>query len=268
MSPMYHVEVENQEKETKKHRRSVPFNTHVSAAVTAMALSWRRARAPCMHLLEIPPRLQAGILRHMLTARLELQAETTHALVLLTTCSDKLPGTAKKVMAGCTREHRPSSNSHYFQSFIHSQVSTTLSHQHVEVTDTWKTETRPGIWHLNLLKLHMSSCGKKWADGVQTCISTGSRDVGARHFKVISAQAQGFEEFSSPHSSSVPKSLASTLHCNCLGVLLGWWAQTGLKKGISTASTTHDSGRELHRSPIPSKGQTGHRDAPSKCWKS
>lgn len=28
---MYHVEVENQEKETKKHRRSVPFNTRLSS---------------------------------------------------------------------------------------------------------------------------------------------------------------------------------------------------------------------------------------------
>lgn len=163
-----------------------------------MALSWRRARAPCMHLLEIPPRLPAGILRHMLTARRELQAETTHALVLLTTCSDKLPGTAKKVMAGCTREHRPSSNSHYFQSFIHSQVSTTLSHQHLEVTDTWKTETRPGIWHLNLLKLHMSSCGKKWADGVQTCISTGSRDVGARHSRSFLLKPRDLKNSAAP----------------------------------------------------------------------
>lgn len=103
MSPIYHVKMENLEKETKKHRRSVPFNTHVSAEVTAMTLSWRRARAPRMHLLEIPPRLQAGILRHMLTARPEeagAQAETTRTLGPLATCSDKLPGTAKEVTAG------------------------------------------------------------------------------------------------------------------------------------------------------------------------
>lgn len=100
---IYHVKVENQEKETKKHRRSVPFNIRISAEVTAMTLSWRRARAPWKHLLEIPPRRQAGILRPMLTARLEeagAQAETSRTLLLLTTCGSKLPGRAKETTAG------------------------------------------------------------------------------------------------------------------------------------------------------------------------
>lgn len=30
MSPIYHAEVENQEKETKKHRKWVPFKTRLS----------------------------------------------------------------------------------------------------------------------------------------------------------------------------------------------------------------------------------------------
>lgn len=58
-----------------------PLNKQGSAEVTAMTWSWRRARALCRHLLEIPPRRQAGILRHVLAAgagQAGAQAATTH----------------------------------------------------------------------------------------------------------------------------------------------------------------------------------------------
>lgn len=124
------------------------LSTHsVSAEVTAMTRSWRRARALCMHLSGIPPRLQAGILTHTGTARLEkagAPAETTQPLVPHTHYLQHQSASAwhSQGWQSCMREHRPSSNSHF-----HHQ-------QHPEVTDTWKTEVRSGIWHLNLLKLH------------------------------------------------------------------------------------------------------------------
>lgn len=83
ISLIYQVEVEKQEKERNKHKRWVPFNTRVSAEVTAMTRSWRRARAPCMHLSGIPPRLQAGILTHgnCKAGKAGAPAETTQPLV-------------------------------------------------------------------------------------------------------------------------------------------------------------------------------------------
>lgn len=108
MSPVYQEEVENQEKETEERRRSAPLNKQGSAEVTAMTLSWRRARAPCRHLLEIPPRRQAGILRHVLTAgagQAGAQAVTTHPLGPPGTCSKELPSTAEELTLHSS-EHR------------------------------------------------------------------------------------------------------------------------------------------------------------------
>lgn len=207
MSPKHHVKVENQEKEIKK-RKSVPFTTRFSTGHCS-DFKLEEGQGIVHASLRDPTQAPGRHLQTHATARPEeagAQAESTHTYSRASHCLQQQTAQHRQGGNGwhhCTREHRPSSNGCCFQSFVHSQVSTMLRHQHLEVTDTGKRAARPGIWHLNMLKLHVSSCGMERA---QT--STRSRDVSARHSKVISAHAQGFEEFSSPHSSSAPKPLA------------------------------------------------------------
>lgn len=92
MSPKHHIKVENQEKETRKHRRSVLFTTHFSRGHCSN-FKLEEGQGTAHASLRDPTQAPGRHLQTHATATPEeagAQAETTHTLVLLTSCSDKL----------------------------------------------------------------------------------------------------------------------------------------------------------------------------------
>lgn len=107
-------------------------------------------------------------------------------------------------------------------------------------------------------QLAEASCEKQGVGEVQT----GSRHDSGRHCKDISAHAQGFEEFSSTHSS-FPKPWPE--HCTAWESCMACDPRQAWGEAQTQPPSSKVLGR-MHRSPTSSEEKTSYQETPSKCW--